>query len=58
MIEALINSQWWDVDVEVLKTLPLNDPQATLALLDTLQKENRADYQQIDITRKGCSVSS
>ncbi|MCY1359872.1 Acetyltransferase (isoleucine patch superfamily) [Pseudomonas jessenii] len=58
LIEALIDSKWWDVDVEVLKTLPLNDPQATLSLLATLQKETRADYQQIEITRKGCSISS
>ncbi len=56
LIEELISSQWWDRDVELLKTLPLNDPQTTLALLAVRPEESPANYQQIQITRKKCSV--
>ena len=56
LIEELISSQWWDCDVELLKALPLNDPQATLALLAETPEESRANYKQIQITRKKCSV--
>lgn len=56
LIEELISSQWWNHDVELLKTLPLNDPQTTLALLADRPEESRANYQQIQITRKKCSV--
>lgn len=56
LIEKLISSQWWNHDVELLKTLPLNDPSTTLALLADRPEEGRANYQQIQITRKTCSV--
>ncbi|VVO84074.1 CatB-related O-acetyltransferase [Pseudomonas fluorescens] len=56
LIEKLISSQWWDHDVELLKTLPLNDPHTTLALLADRPEEGRARYKQIQITRKKCSV--
>ena len=35
LIEELISSQWWNRDVELLKTLPLNDPHTTFCLLYT-----------------------
>ena len=56
LIEELISSQWWNRDVELLKTLPLNDPQATLALLAEMPDARRADYKKIQITRQKCSV--
>ncbi len=56
LIEKLISSQWWNHDVELLKTLPLNDPSTTLALLADRPEEGRANYQQIQITRKTCSI--
>jgi acetyltransferase-like isoleucine patch superfamily enzyme len=56
LIAELLASRWWECDFDVLKTLALNDPQATLAQLAALDQQSRANYRRIRITSKKCSV--
>ncbi|MDR2309127.1 MAG: CatB-related O-acetyltransferase [Paucimonas sp.] len=53
MIERLLASQWWERDIEQLRNLPLNDPDACLEALESMPT---ADYRQLQITRRGCQV--
>lgn len=56
VIEELINSKWWELDLAALQALPLNDPQSALPLLAAMNKEQPTNYKQIQITRKNCRV--
>lgn len=53
MIERLLASRWWERDFEQLKTLPLNEPEQCVELLDGLAL---AKYRQFRLTKKGCEV--
>lgn len=57
VIQGLLASEWWDYPIEVLKTLPLNQPPQFLKELATIPKQ-QATYQKIQITRQGCKVIS
>lgn len=54
-IERLLASQWWNLDVALLQTLPLNDPQAALAILDDIQPQPAA-YRKIRVSRNSTEV--
>lgn len=54
-IERLLKSQWWNLDVKLLQTLPLNDPAAALDLLEGMQLK-QADYPRIEVTRKTTAI--
>lgn len=56
LISELLNSKWWDCDIDSLRDLPLNDPRAVLPMLGELRKEKPAQYREIQVTRKGCCV--
>ena len=56
MISQLLNSKWWDCEIDSLRDLPLNDPTAALPMLEELRKEKPARYQEIQVTRRGCCV--
>ena len=56
LISELLNSKWWDCDIDSLRDLPLNDPTAALPMLEELRKEKPARYQEIQVTRRGCCV--
>lgn len=56
MISQLLNSKWWDCEIDSLRDLPLNDPNAALPMLKELRKEKPARYQEIQVTRRGCCV--
>ncbi|WP_207937571.1 CatB-related O-acetyltransferase [Pseudomonas sp. 51_B] len=51
VIERLLASQWWERDIEQLKALPLDDPDACLEALESIPK---VGYRKIQITRRGC----
>ncbi|BCX66037.1 antibiotic acetyltransferase [Pseudomonas izuensis] len=50
----LLNSKWWECEVEFLQNLRLDDPDAALPELMNKRHDNLASYQQIEVTRKGC----
>lgn len=58
LIELLLASRWWDVEVDALRGLPLNDPSACLKLLECIRLEKAAQYFQLKITREGCRVDA
>ncbi|WP_318011775.1 CatB-related O-acetyltransferase [Pseudomonas sp. REP124] len=58
VISRLLESKWWERDIEFLKGLRLDDPEVALPQLMSLGDENRASYQRLELTRKGCRVLS
>lgn len=56
VISRLLESKWWERDIEFLQGLRLDDPEAALPQLMSLGDENRASYQRLELTRKGCRV--
>ncbi|WP_434609195.1 CatB-related O-acetyltransferase [Pseudomonas sp. D2-30] len=53
VIERLLASRWWEIEVEELKTLPLDEPETCLELLER-KAPVAAQYRKISVTRKGC----
>ncbi|WP_260962210.1 CatB-related O-acetyltransferase [Pseudomonas citri] len=53
MIERLLASRWWEMDVNHLKTLALNDPAVCMTQLE-LKRPATAQYRKISVTRRGC----
>lgn len=56
MIEHMLASQWWDIEVAELKKLSLNDPSACLDQLEQARLSSTAQYQKLRITRQGCQL--
>ncbi|PWB34955.1 transferase [Pseudomonas sp. SDI] len=56
IIERLLASQWWELDYEWLKTLPMDRPQAFLDQLDQLKEKPKARYPRIEITQQGAKL--
>lgn len=56
MIEQLLQSEWWTLELNQLLKLPLNEPSRCLDPLEHLRREGPAKYRQIAITRKGCQI--
>lgn len=57
MIERMLASQWWDVEVGELKKLSLNDPYVCLDQLEQARGSSTAQYQKLRITRQGCQLN-
>lgn len=56
MIERLLRSEWWNLEVSKLQELPLNDPSSCLDRLEHARHEDLAVYRELEITRKGCRI--
>ncbi|MFD1259215.1 CatB-related O-acetyltransferase [Entomomonas asaccharolytica] len=55
--KELLASQWWEYPVALLKTLPLNNPEAFLTSIKTLAT-HKASYKKIEITQSQCKEFS
>lgn len=55
--QQLLDSQWWEYPVTILKTLPLNNPEAFLTGIKTLST-HKASYKKIEITQSQCKEFS
>jgi chloramphenicol O-acetyltransferase type B len=53
MIERILASRWWEIEVDILKTMALNDAELCINQLE-LQESSAAEYQKISVTRRGC----
>lgn len=53
--QGLLESQWWDYPIEVLKTLPMNKPAEFLKEISNIPRE-KAHYQTIKITHNKCKL--
>ncbi len=51
VVEGLIHSAWWELPVEFLLQLPLDQPEAFLASLQNISKPELASYKRVEITR-------
>lgn len=58
MVERLLASRWWDVEIDELRTLPLDKPAAGLDELERRRSLNAAQYTALLVTRKGCYDST
>jgi acetyltransferase-like isoleucine patch superfamily enzyme len=57
-ISTLLNSKWWECNVDFLLTLRLDDPDAALPELMDARSDHLASYKQLEVSRKGCRVLS
>ena len=53
LIEQLLASRWWEMDVSELKQLPLNEPDPFLRCLQ-MSTPKHGQYSKLFVTRKGC----
>lgn len=53
MVAQLLASNWWDIDRNVLTTLPLNDPGAFIESLEGNEFQ-QASYARVEISRARC----
>lgn len=58
IIERLMASKWWDLDINFLKSLPLNDPTTFLDKIETTPSLPKATYRSIKISKKALTKSS
>jgi len=57
VIERLLASQWWELEVNELKTLPLHDPAVCLDHLEGGRGSAAAQYRKLNVTRRGCHLA-
>jgi acetyltransferase-like isoleucine patch superfamily enzyme len=57
LVERMLASRWWDIDVAALKQLSLDEPSACLEQLEQVTASNAARYQKIRVTRRGCQLT-
>ncbi len=53
VIEALLASAWWELPLDVLRVLPLNEPEPFLSAIAALQRRGRVSYRQVEVSRRG-----
>lgn len=53
--KQLLISQWWEYPIEILNTLPLNDPMQFLLEIDKIPLV-KAEYPKIKLTSKSCEI--
>lgn len=53
--QGLLASEWWNYPIEILRTLPMNQPVEFLKEITTIPAQ-QAHYKKIKVTRKGCEV--
>lgn len=54
LIESLLASAWWECPVELLRKLPLHEPEQFLAALQVVQPDSVSRYTRIEVRRMGC----
>ncbi|WP_338584581.1 CatB-related O-acetyltransferase [Pseudomonas sp. MAG733B] len=52
----LLESKWWECDMDFLQGLSLDDPEAALPEILGKHHDNPASYKQLEVTRRGCRV--
>lgn len=58
VIERLLASRRWEVEIDELKTLPLNDPAVCLEQLEQVRGIAGARYRKLYVTRRGCHLTA
>ena len=53
VVERLLACKWWEMAIEDLHKLPLNDPVACLQILETATRVPLSRFQLMKVTRKG-----
>ncbi|WP_433738540.1 CatB-related O-acetyltransferase [Pseudomonas putida] len=56
LADSLLNSKWWECDVDFLQTLQLDEPETVLPHLMDTRDDNLASYKRLEVSRKGCRV--
>jgi len=57
VIQRLLDSEWWNIDIDYLKRLPLNSPESFLTAIEQAESLPAAAYSALQITRKHvCSL--
>ncbi|HEF4758903.1 TPA: antibiotic acetyltransferase [Pseudomonas putida] len=56
LADRLLNSKWWECDVDFLLTLRLDEPETALPQLTAVTHENLASYKRLEVSREGCRV--
>lgn len=54
LVERLLASRWWDIEISELKRLPLDEPAKCLDQLEHMRFSSATRYSKIMVTRKGC----
>lgn len=54
LVAALLDSAWWELPVDVLRELPLDNPNRFLADISGLGGRMPASYRQVVVSRAGC----
>jgi len=57
LIERILASEWWDMEVAALKRLSLDEPSLCLDQLKQVSSSNTARYRKISVTRQGCQLT-
>ncbi|WP_455823865.1 CatB-related O-acetyltransferase [Pseudomonas graminis] len=58
MVERLLASRWWEVEIDELRALPLDETSASLDQLELRLPLPAAQYPTLLVTRQGCYDSS
>ncbi|MGY2291837.1 CatB-related O-acetyltransferase [Pseudomonas sp. SDO528_S397] len=56
IIERLLASRWWDIEVDTLTTLALDEPAKCLDQLEQVLPSQAARYKTLTVTRQGCQL--
>lgn len=56
LVERLIQSKWWDISMEHLSNLNVDQPESCLAEINSLDNSAHANYHQISLRRQGCKL--
>ncbi|HEY0289464.1 MAG TPA: CatB-related O-acetyltransferase [Pseudomonas sp.] len=56
VIEKLLASRWWEAQASLLKTLPLDEPEAFLQHLPVVGIRTKASYRTLRMARNGCGL--
>jgi hypothetical protein len=56
LVERLIKSKWWELSIEHLSKLKVDDPESCLNEISGFDNAAIADYHKITITRQGCKL--
>lgn len=55
IIQRLLDSQWWNLDCDFLRSLPLDQPEAFVLLIESHQHAPQAVYPQLKVHKRAAS---
>lgn len=58
VVAQLLDSRWWECNVDFLLSLRLDDPRSALPIIADSRSANQVVYKQVEVTRKGCQLVS